>query len=271
MAPGGDNPNFNGGAIPLILADSEAIFRFGLRRLLEIETGIEVVSEPESLQQTLEAATQFKDGVMLFDTRLSLAPIAALSEVLKHSPQLKVVMLTAQASEEETVAFLRRGAAGIADRNIRPELLIRCVRKVWAGELWLSNEGINWLLRAYADQSTRPAPATTRVRLNEKEMLIISGVARGMKNREIAIEIGTTEQVVKNYLRKIYDKLGIGDRLELALYCVQHHLLENLAAAQNNTVEVQPLPPVKPKAASAAAGARSILPQYLMAKRDDTE
>jgi DNA-binding NarL/FixJ family response regulator len=271
MAPGGDNPNLNGGAIPLILADSEAIFRFGLRRLLESESGITVVAEPETLQQTLEAATQFKDGVMLFDTRLSLAPVAALTEVLKHSPAMKVVMLTTQANEEETVAFLRRGAAGIADRNIRPELLIRCVRKVWAGELWLSNEGINWLLRAYADQSTRPAPATTRVRLNEKEMLIISGVARGMKNREIAIEIGTTEQVVKNYLRKIYDKLGIADRLELALYCVQHHLLENLAHNQNNVVDVQPMPVPKPKAAGAAAGARSVLPQYLMAKRDETE
>jgi len=268
MAPGGDNPTFNSGAIPLILADSEAIFRFGLRRLLETENGIEVVSEPESLQQTLEAAERFQDGVMLFDTRLSLAPVAALTEVLKHSPQLKVVMLTAQASEDDTVAFLRKGAAGIADRNIRPELLIRCVRKVWAGELWLSNEGINLLLRAYADQSTRPAVPASRVRLNEKEMLIISGVARGMKNREIAMEIGTTEQVVKNYLRKIYDKLGIGDRLELALYCVQHHLLENLAHNQN-AVELQPLPPVKPKAASAAAGARNLLPQYLMARRDE--
>jgi two-component system, NarL family, nitrate/nitrite response regulator NarL len=269
MAAGADNPS-SSSAIPLILADSEAIFRFGLRRLLESENGIEVVAEPESLQQVLEIAAQHKDGVMLFDTRLSLAPVAALSEVLKHSPALKVVMLTAQASEEETVAFLRRGAAGIADRNIRPELLIRCVRKVWAGELWLSNEGINWLLRAYADQSTRPAAPATRVRLNEKEMLIISGVARGMKNREIAIEIGTTEQVVKNYLRKVYDKLGIGDRLELALYCVQHHLLENLAHNQN-VVEVQPLPQIKPKAASAAAGSRSILPQYLMATRDEEE
>lgn len=273
MAPGGDNPNPNSNnAIPLILADSEAIFRFGLRRLLETENGVQVVAEPETLQQTLEVAAQHKDGVMLFDTRLSLAPVAALTEVLKHSPALKVVMLTAQASEEETVAFLRRGAAGIADRNIRPELLIRCVRKVWTGELWLSNEGINWLLRAYADQSTRPAVPASRVRLNEKEMLIIAGVARGMKNREIALEIGTTEQVVKNYLRKVYDKLGIGDRLELALYCVQHHLLENLAHNQN-VIEVQSLPAPKAKAAGAAAGARSILPQYLMATRgdDDTE
>jgi DNA-binding NarL/FixJ family response regulator len=208
---------------------------------------------------------------MLFDTRLSLAPAAALTEILKHAPTLKVVMLSAQPTEEDTVAFLRRGASGIADRNIRPEYLVRCVRKVWSGELWLSNEGINWLLRAYADQSTRPAPAATRVRLNEKEMLIISGVARGMKNREIAIEIGTTEQVVKNYLRKIYDKLGIADRLELALYCVQHHLLENLAHNQNNVVDVQPMPAPKPKAAGAAAGGRSVLPQYLMAKRDETE
>jgi DNA-binding NarL/FixJ family response regulator len=63
-------------------------------------------------------------------------------------------------------------------------------------------------------------------RLSGKEMLIISAVAQGMRNKEIADQVGTTEQVVKNYLRKIYDKLGVSDRLELALYCIHHHLLE---------------------------------------------
>jgi len=64
--------------------------------------------------------------------------------------------------------------------------------------------------------------------LSEKELLIIAGVTQGMKNKDIANEIGTTEQVVKNYLRKVYDKLGVSDRLELALYCMHHRLLEGL-------------------------------------------
>jgi DNA-binding NarL/FixJ family response regulator len=271
MALEGENPGLGSGNIPLILADSEAIFRFGLSRLLASETGIDVVAEPETLQQSLEAAQRHQDGVMLFDTRLSLAPAAALTEILKHAPTLKVVMLSAQPTEEDTVAFLRRGASGIADRNIRPEYLVRCVRKVWSGELWLSNEGINWLLRAYAEQSSRPATPSSRLRLNEKETLIISGVARGMKNRDIAAEIGTTEQVVKNYLRKVYDKLGVKDRLELALYCVQNKLLENLAQTQKTApiAKESAAAPLKAKVASAAAGSKSTLQHYTMASRPE--
>lgn len=238
--------------IPLILADSEGIFRFGISRLLASEPGIEVVSQPENLRQTLDAVEANKEGVLLFDTQLSLTPAAALSEVLKHAPALKVVMLAPRATEDETVSYLRRGACGVAERSIRPDLLVRCVRKVWEGEVWLSNEGVNWLLRAYAEQSTQMQSPVPRVRLNEKEMLIIAGVARGMKNKDIAAEIGTTEQVVKNYLRKVYDKLGIGDRLELALYCVQHRLLEKLAHAEPaRGFKPQPL---AAKAAAAAAG-----------------
>ena len=65
------------------------------------------------------------------------------------------------------------------------------------------------------------------MRLSPKELWIISGVTQGLRNKDIAQEVGTTEQVVKNYLRKVYDKLGVSDRLELALYCMHHRLLEN--------------------------------------------
>ena len=72
------------------------------------------------------------------------------------------------------------------------------------------------------------------MQLTPKEMLIVSCVTQGMKNKEIALRVGTTEQVVKNYLRKVYDKLGVADRLELALYCLNHHVVDN--------TKVPPLP-----------------------------
>jgi DNA-binding NarL/FixJ family response regulator len=68
-------------------------------------------------------------------------------------------------------------------------------------------------------------------RLSEKELAIIACITRGMRNKEIAYQVGTTEQVVKNYLRKIYDKLGVADRLELALYCLHHKILQSHAVA----------------------------------------
>jgi len=89
------------------------------------------------------------------------------------------------------------------------------------------------------------------VQLTPKEALIVSCVTQGMKNKEIALRVGTTEQVVKNYLRKVYDKLGVADRLELALYCLNHHVVDN--------TKVPPLPVsgANGEASKAAAAAAS--------------
>src|SRR4029079_13567342 len=84
---------------------------------------------------------------------------------------------------------------------------------------------------AYRTQGTRPQTSRTKVQLTPKEALIVSCVTQGMKNKEIAIRVGTTEQVVKNYLRKVYDKLGVADRLELALYCLNNRVLQDAPKA----------------------------------------
>jgi DNA-binding NarL/FixJ family response regulator len=130
-------------------------------------------------------------------------------------------------TEEETVELLRRGACGIVTRAIAPDLLVRCIRKVYAGETWLDSRGVNWVIEAYRAQASQLTSPRSRLKLSPKEMRIIAGVTQGLRNKDIAQEVGTTEQVVKNYLRKVYDKLGVSDRLELALYCMHHRLLEN--------------------------------------------
>ena len=89
-------------------------------------------------------------------------------------------------------------------------------------------------MEAYRNQGPAPAGSRPKVQFTPKETLIVSCVTQGMKNKEIALRVGTTEQVVKNYLRKVYDKLGVADRLELALYCLNHHVVDN--------TKVPPLP-----------------------------
>jgi DNA-binding CsgD family transcriptional regulator len=86
------------------------------------------------------------------------------------------------------------------------------------------------------------------VQLTPKETLIVSCVTQGMKNKEIATRVGTTEQVVKNYLRKVYDKLGVADRLELALYCLNSRILDS----QHKDISVKPLEPLPPNGNAAA-------------------
>jgi DNA-binding NarL/FixJ family response regulator len=112
-------------------------------------------------------------------------------------------------------------------RSISPDLLIKCVRKIAAGETWIDNQSIGWVIDAYRAQAASGVDPHKAPRLSEKELAIIACITRGMRNKEIAYQIGTTEQVIKNYLRKVYDKLGVSDRLELALYCLHHKILQN--------------------------------------------
>jgi DNA-binding NarL/FixJ family response regulator len=153
--------------------------------------------------------------------------VDAVSELLRQNPKLRVVVVTPGADEELTLDLFRRGAHGIVSREVEPELLVECLRKVVAGETWLDPQGVRWVMEAFRNQTNRPAGSRPKVQLTPKETLIVSCVTQGMKNKEIALRVGTTEQVVKNYLRKVYDKLGVADRLELALYCLNHHVVDN--------------------------------------------
>lgn len=196
-------------------------------KIFALEKDLEVVVQTETLPQTLTAVSNTPAEIVLFEAGLSPNPPEAVSEVIRRAqPGTKVIVVAHHTGEEETVEYLRRGVRGILTRSVSPDLLVRCVRKVAAGETWLDNQGVNWVIEAYRTQAEQGATPKQQLRLSEKEMLIIGGVTQGLKNKDIAMEVGTTEQVVKNYLRKIYDKLGVSDRLELALYSMHRRLLD---------------------------------------------
>jgi DNA-binding NarL/FixJ family response regulator len=224
---GHDSEETKPAPVRIILADSEAIFRVGMAKIFAAESDMEVVAQTESLPQTLNVIATTAADVILFETGLSPTPAEAVSEIARRAlPGAKLVLVVQRAGEQETLDYLRRGGRGILTRAISPELLVRCVRKVATGETWLDKQSVNWVIEAYRTQALQGTGPKQQLRLSEKEMLIISGVTQGLKNKDIAREIGTTEQVVKNYLRKIYDKLQVLDRLELALYSMNHRLLE---------------------------------------------
>ena len=225
--PGPDVGAIHPQVIRIILADSEAIFRVGMNKILALEDGLVVVAQTETMPQTMNAVATVPADVVLFEAGLSPTPADAISEVARRAlPGAKFILVTPRAGEQETVDYLRRGVRGILARAVSPDLLVRCVRKVAAGETWLDKQGVNWVIEAYRTQALQGTAPQQQLRLSEKEMLIIGGVTQGMKNKDIAREVGTTEQVVKNYLRKIYDKLQVTDRLELALYSMHHRLLD---------------------------------------------
>jgi DNA-binding NarL/FixJ family response regulator len=236
--------------VRVILADTQAIFRAGLRKVFALEDDIRVVGQAETLAQTQSAVARFSADVLIFEAALTPNPVEAVAELLRKNPPLRIVVVTPGADEDLTLELFRRGAHGIVSREVEPELLVDCLRKVVAGQTWLDSQGVHWVMEAYRNQNNRPTGSRPKVQLTPKEMLIVSCVTQGMKNKEIALRVGTTEQVVKNYLRKVYDKLGVADRLELALYCLNHHVVDS--------TKVPPLPVAAEKsslAKAAAAGA----------------
>jgi len=253
-------PEDGKGTIRVIVADTQAIFRAGLRKIFALEDDIRVVGQAETLPQTITAIQKFSADILILEAALAQNPIDAVSELLRQSGGCRLVVVLQEPDQEMTLELFRRGAHGIASREVEPEMLVDCLRKVAQGEPWLEARAIAWVLDAYRTQGVRPSGSRPKVQLTPKESLIVSCVTQGMKNKEIALRVGTTEQVVKNYLRKVYDKLGVADRLELALYCLNHRVVDGetkAKAAQPPNGTPASATPETPNAAAAASASGS--------------
>jgi len=215
------------GAVRVILADSQAIFRVGIRKVFALEDDIRVVAQADSLDNLRAALERYPADVVLVEGSLLTGTTNAIPELLKLAPEMKLIVQAVASDENHTVELYRRGVRGIISRSISPDLLVRCVRRIAAGETWIDNQSVNWVIEAYRAQAAALVSPRNQPRLSPKEMAIITCITQGKRNKEIAFQLGTTEQVIKNYLRKIYDKLGVSDRLELALYCLHNKIIQS--------------------------------------------
>jgi DNA-binding NarL/FixJ family response regulator len=228
-----DGPNGLGGAvIRIILADSEAVYRVGLLEVLTSEIDMRVVAQTDTLAGVHRAVDRFfissptpsasTSAIILLEGHIIPATSNVISELVSRAPQAKIIAQLDEKDEFNTVDLYHRGARGIIPRSISPELLVKCVRKVAAGETWVDNPSANRLIEAYQCQVTESTRPRNQPGLSPKELAIISCITQGMRNKEIACQLGTTEQAIKNCLRRVYDKLGVSDRLELAVYGLRH-------------------------------------------------
>jgi DNA-binding NarL/FixJ family response regulator len=224
--------------IRVILADSQAIYRVGMRKVFALEDDIRVVAQAETLGNLHAALQRYPTDVVVLEGQLIAGTIDAIPDLVKRAPGAKLIVQVVETDEANIVELYRRGVRGVVPRSIAPDLLIKCVRKIADGETWIDNQSISWVIEAYRSQATSLTGPRIQPKLSKKELAIISCITRGMRNKEIAYQIGTTEQVIKNYLRKVYDKLGVSDRLELALYCLHHQLLKSYMQEQESVPQM---------------------------------
>ena len=215
------------GAIRIILADSQAIYRVGIRKIFALEDDLRVVAQADSLVNLRDAVVRYPTDIVLLEGGLLNGSANAIPDLVELAPNVKLIVQALSTDESQTVDLYRRGVRGIISRSISPDLLVRCVRRIAAGETWIDNQSVNWVIEAYRSQATALVNPRSQPKLSPKEIAIITCITQGKRNKEIAFQLGTTEQVIKNYLRKVYDKLGVSDRLELALYCLHHRIIES--------------------------------------------
>jgi two-component system, NarL family, nitrate/nitrite response regulator NarL len=219
--------------IRIILADSQVVYRVGMLQLLTSEIDMRVVAQTNTLEGVRRAVERFfiqsptqstsTNAIILLAGTMVGGTVGAIPDLVR-APQSKIIAQLDEKDESNAVGLYRRGVSGIIPRSISPELLLKCVRKVATGETWIDNLSVNRLIEAYRCKTTAGDSPGTQPRLSPKELAIIDCITQGMRNREIAHQLGTTEQVIKNYLRRVYEKLGVSDRIELAHYGLGHQL-----------------------------------------------
>jgi DNA-binding NarL/FixJ family response regulator len=212
----------------LILADNQAIFRAGAARVLAVEDDMRIVAQCDDAPRLLHAIDSFRSAIVLFGSSLRVDVTDVLNRAAASSSRAVLIMENA----EQVAPDLMLRLDGVICRNIGGQELVECVRRV--------ARGIRYVMKSGAEsQSADAVGARVRDRLTPKEMQIVALIVQGCKNKEIAAHLGTKEQVIKNYLRSIYDKTGVSDRLELALFTIHHRILAEAAARAGNLLQMK--------------------------------
>lgn len=213
----------------IILADNQAIFRAGAARILALEDDMRIAAQCEDAPKLWSALESLRSAVVLVAS--SLRPdLRALSESAR-ALNSRIILVTENSEQvsDEVAQYLE----GIVCRSISGTDLVDCVRRVVRGQRYMQRANVT------AIHSSDSVGARVRDRLTPKEMQIVALIVQGCKNKEIAMQLGTKEQVIKNYLRGIYDKTGVSDRLELALFTIHHRVLAEAAEKAGNLIEMK--------------------------------
>lgn len=211
--------------IRIVLADDDAIFRATCRNLLEAQLDMEIVGEVENTSDLLGIALHQSPHIVLLDLAVSGQRGFEVLEQMVTAGLSTHVIGVCESANDESARAIRLGCRGVLARNTPPELILKCIRKVDEGELWMDRATTAVVLEQFTKEmpplsGTGPEPSP----LSPREREVVALVARGFRNKEIAGKLSISTQTVKNHMHNIFDKLAVKDRLELAIYAIHNGL-----------------------------------------------
>jgi DNA-binding NarL/FixJ family response regulator len=216
-------------AISLVLADTHPLVLYGLETLFRLQPDFKVLARCRDAEETLRALRTHSPDVLILDARMSDGDgWTVLTKIKKEQLPSRVVLLSAALDEDEVVRAIRLGVRGVVLKEMEPELLVRCIRKVHAGGQWWETRSVGRAL----DRLLRSEAGAREIAgiLTAREIEITRMVANGRRNREIADQLSLSEGTIKTHLHNIYQKLNVGSRLQLTLLARDRGLVDALGA-----------------------------------------
>jgi two-component system nitrate/nitrite response regulator NarL len=246
--------------IRVAIADGQSVRRAALRGLLTCNRDFEVVAEARDGAEVSEVVGGYRPDILLLDLKIpSLDGLAILRKLRNAAAKTRVIVLAAAEDKAQFVQAVKLGASGVVVlEQTSHELFFKSIRKVHAGEIWLDSYTMAAVMRQFSSrlEPTPSAPSDPEcLPLNPREREIAALVAQGFKNKEIAERMEISDQTVKNHLHKIFCRLGVSKRLDVALYAIYNNI--QAPASRANT---RRLPAPNPPAPGKKCPPRHYLP-----------
>jgi DNA-binding NarL/FixJ family response regulator len=211
----------------ILIAGDRPIFRDGLKRLLETEPGLHVIGEAGDVPSTLQRVRQLRPDLLLFDLAISAAGLDILRALAATSLLPRTIVLTGSIGPKELLIALRLGVRGIVLKESTTSSLCESIRRVLADHWALGPDQVDDLVRATVGPPGEGVVRRNRFHLTPRQLQIVSAVAFGESNKEVAEHFSISEETVKRHLSNIFDKLGVFSRLELAIFALNHGLVDD--------------------------------------------
>jgi two-component system nitrate/nitrite response regulator NarL len=214
-------------AIHVLIADGHPLVRVGVRNLLQEHEAVQVVGEVEDGDEAITETLDLQPDILLLDLTMPRLPgLEAMRAIMNGYPKIKILLLNRAIRAQHIIEALQIGARGIALHDQLTEDLAPAIQCVSEGGYWLGHEPVEGLVSALHQLVREQAsPEQKSYGLTRRELEVLRCIVDGCSNRDIASQFGLSEETVKRHLSNIFDKLGVSNRLELALFAISNHLV----------------------------------------------
>ncbi len=213
--------------IRIVIADDHPVVRVGLRNMLQAEPLMQVVGEARDGMEALNVVRSTTPDVLLLDLAMPKMPgMETLRELTTETTDTRTIVLTGLIDKRQILEALQLGARGVVLKDAAMEHLSACIRAVMQGQYWLEGRPVQNLVQVLRDLAAQTTPPPRKTfGLTSRELEVVTQITEGCTNKDIAKAFGISEETVKRHLTNIFNKLGVGNRLELALFALNHNLL----------------------------------------------